>query len=85
MKDTKDMTNEEFMANLMTPDSYYGELVQVVILGCLQRGLDEFLNNKDEIIWDYKANLVLGRASVNMMKWIECCEEVKQRIEEKYS
>jgi hypothetical protein len=86
MKDTKEMTNDEFMSHLMTGYNKHGALVQMVVLDCLQRGLDHYISHKDEILADQKAEREAGKMSfINMEAWVACCEETKQRIEDKYS
>ena len=86
MKDTKDMTNEEFMSHLMTGYNTHGPLVQMVILDCLQRGLNEYIENEDMILEEEQARREDGRISlVNMEAWLSCCKETLNRIEEKYS
>ena len=86
MKDTKDMTNDEFMSHLMTGYNTHGPLVQMVVLGCLQRGLNEYIENEDMILEEEQARREDGRISlVNMEAWLSCCKETLNRIEEKYS
>jgi hypothetical protein len=86
MKDTKHMTNDEFMTHLMTGYSKHGALVQMVILDCLQHGLDHYISHKDQILEEHNKSREDGRVSlINMEAWVACCEETKQRIEEKYS
>jgi hypothetical protein len=79
-----DMTNDQFMTHLMTGYSKHGALVQMVVLDCLQRGLDYYIEAKDEIL-EYHENGREGISLINMKAWVECCEETKQRIDEKYS
>ena len=82
---TKDMTNEEFMEHLMTGYSKHGELVQLVILDCLQRGLNHYISRKLKILEEHNNPREDGRIPlINMEAWIECCEETKKRINEKY-
>jgi hypothetical protein len=82
--DLKDMTNDEFMSHLMTGYSKHGALVQAVVLDCLQHGLDHYISHKKEILEEHRKPD--GRISlINMEAWVECCEETKQRIDEKYS
>ena len=50
MNDIKDMTNDEFISHLMTGYNKHGALVQMVILDCLQRGLNEYISHKDELL-----------------------------------
>ncbi len=70
----------------MTGYNKHGALVQMVVMDCLQKGLDQYIENKDEILADYKANCEAGKFSfVNMEAWVSCCEETMQRIQEKYS
>ena len=86
MKDVKEMTNDEFMSHLMTGYNNHGPLVQMVVLDCLQRGLDHYISHKDEILAEHDKSRKDGRISlINMKAWVECCEETKQRIEDKYS
>jgi hypothetical protein len=86
MKDTKDMTNDEFMSHLMTGYNTHGPLVQMVVLDCLQRGLNEYIENEDMILEEEQARREDGRISlVNMEAWLSCCKETLNRIEEKYS
>jgi len=86
MDNIKEMTNDEFISHLMTGYNKHGALVQMVVMDCLQKGLDQYIENKDEILADYKANCEAGKFSfMNMEAWVACCEETKQRIEEKYS
>ena len=86
MKDIKEMTNDEFMSHLMTGYNNHGPLVQMVVLDCLQRGLDHYISHKDEILEEHNKPREDGRIPlINMKAWVECCEETKQRIEDKYS
>ena len=86
MKDVKEMNNTQFMAHLMDGYSKHGVLVQMVVIDCLQRGLDHYISHKDEILADQKAEREAGKMSfINMEAWVACCEETKQRIEDKYS
>ena len=82
-----DMTNDQFMTHLMTGYSKHGALVQMVILDCLQRGLDHYIEAKDEILEDERKRRENGSgiSLINMEAWVECCEETKQRINEKYN
>ena len=50
MKDIKKMTNGEFMKELVEEYSKYGALAQMVVLDCLQKGLDNYLENKEVIL-----------------------------------
>ena len=85
MKDIKDMTNDEFMVQLMT-FSKYGALSQMVVLDCLQKGLDNYIENKEAILEQATKDREAGKISfVNMEAWIACCEETKQRIDDKYN
>jgi len=84
--DIKDMTNDEFMSHLMTGYSKHGALIQMVVLDCLQKGLDHYIEIKDELLENDAKMREEGKVSfVNMEAWIACCEETKQRIDEKYS
>jgi len=87
MQNTQDMTNGEFMEHLMEGYSKHGALVQMVVLDCLQRGLDHYISQKDEILEDERKRREDGGAVslINMQAWVECCEETQQRIDEKYS
>ena len=86
MDNIKQMTNAEFLTHLTEGYSKYGALVQMVVIDCLQKGLDQYIENKDAILADYKANCEAGKFSfVNMEAWVACCEETLNRIEEKYS
>ena len=87
MGNTKDMTNDEFINHLMTAYSKHGALVQVVVLDCLQRGLDHYIEAKAEILEDERKRRENGSgiSLVNMEAWIACCEETQQRINEKYN
>ena len=86
MKDTKDMTNDEFISHLMTGYNKHGALVQMVIIDCLQRGLDHYIDAKEQILEDAQKSREDGRISlINMKAWVSCCEETMQRIEAKYS
>ena len=87
MQNTQNMTNGEFMEHLMEGYSKHGALVQMVVLDCLQRGLDHYISQKDEILEDERKRREDGGAVslINMEAWVSCCEETKQRIDEKYS
>lgn len=86
MNNIKDMTNTEFLAHIMDHGSKHGALVQMVIMDCLQKGLDNYIDNKDAILEQAEADRKAGKFSfVNMEAWVACCEETKQRIEEKYN
>ena len=86
MDNIKDMTNDEFISHLMTGYSKYGALVQMVIIDCLQKGLNEYIQAEDEIIAKMREDEANGRYSfVNMESWIGCCKETKERMNEKYN
>ena len=58
----------------------------MVIMDCLQRGLNDYIDNKEQILADYNASRESGKISLmNMEAWVACCEDTKQRIEDKYS
>lgn len=85
-KTIKQMTNDEFVSHLMTGYNPHGALVQSVIIDCLQKGLDQYIEAKEQIIEQHNAEREDGKISlVNMKAWVECCEETKRRIDEKYS
>ena len=82
MNDIKDMTNDEFISHLMTGYNKHGALVQMVILDCLQRGLDHYISHKDELLAEDARIREQGKISlINHEAWVSCCEETKQRIE----
>ena len=86
MDNIKDMTNDEFISHLMTGYNKHGALVQMVVLDCLQRGLSQYIEAKDEILEDWNKPREDGRISLmNMEAWVSCCEETMQRIQEKYN
>jgi uncharacterized protein YjgD (DUF1641 family) len=86
MNNIKDMTNTEFLAHIMDHGSKHGALVQMVIMDCLQKGLNNYIHNKDAILEQAEADRKAGKFSfVNMEAWVACCEETKQRIEDKYN
>ena len=87
MNDIKDMTNDEFISHLMTGYNKHGALVQMVIIDCLQRGLDHYISAKDEILEDERKRRENGSgiSLINMEAWVSCCEDTQQRINEKYS
>ena len=86
MKDIKKMTNGEFMEHLVEGYSKYGALAQMVVLDCLQKGLDSYLENKEVILEQAAKDREAGKISfVNMEAWIGCCEETQQRINDKYN
>ena len=73
MKDIKDMTNDEFISHLMTGYNKHGALVQMVIIDCLQRGLDHYISHKEKILEEHRKPD--GRISlINMEAWVDCCE-----------
>ena len=86
MNNIQDMTNDEFISHIMTGYSKHGALVQMVLIDCLQKGLDNYIDNKDAILAQAEADRKAGKMSlVNMEAWVACCEDTKQRIEEKYN
>ena len=86
MNNIQDMTNTEFLAHIMDHGSKHGALVQMVIMDCLQKGLNNYIHNKDAILEQAEADRKAGKFSfVNMEAWVACCEETKQRIEDKYN
>jgi len=86
MDNIKDMTNTEFLTHLMEGYSKYGALVQMVVIDCLQRGLNEYIENEDMILEEAEAMRESGRISlINMEAWVACCKETLNRIENKYS
>ena len=86
MNNIQDMTNDEFISHLMTGYSKHGALVQMGLIDCLQKGLDNYIDNKDAILEQAEADRKAGKFSfVNMEAWVACCEDTKQRIEDKYN
>ena len=86
MDNIKDMTNDEFISHLMTGYNPHGPPVQMVIMDCLQRGLDHYISHKEEILEEHNKSREDGRISlINMEAWVSCCEETKKRIEDKYN
>ena len=86
MNNIQDMTNDEFISHLMTGYSKHGALVQMVVIDCLQRGLDHYIDAKEQILEQHNKSREDGRISfINMEAWVACCEDTKQRIEEKYN
>jgi len=84
--DIKDMTNDEFISHLMTGYNKHGALVQMVVIDCLQRGLDHYISAKEEILEDERKRREDGRISlINMEAWVAFCEDTQQRIEDKYN
>ena len=86
MNNIQDMTNSEFVAHIMEFGSKHGAMVQMVVMDCLQKGLDHYIDIKDELLeQDAKMREEGGIPFINMEAWVACCEETKQRIEEKYN
>jgi len=86
MNNIQDMTNDEFISHLMTGYSKHGALVQMVVIDCLQRGLDHYIDAKEQILEEHNKPREDGRIPlINMEAWVECCEETMERIQEKYS
>ena len=87
MDNIKDMTNDEFISHLMTGYNKHGALVQMVVIDCLQRGLDHYISHKDEILEDERKRRENGGgiSLINMEAWVSCCEDTQQRINDKYS
>jgi polyhydroxyalkanoate synthesis regulator protein len=86
MKNIQNMTNTEFVAHLMDFGSKYGAMVQMVVIDCIQKGLDEYIQAEDKIIAKMKEDEANGRYSfVNMEAWVACCKETKKRMNEKYN
>ena len=86
MDNIKGMTNTEFLTHLMEGYSKYGALVQMVVIDCLQKGLNEYIENEDMILEEAEAMRESGRISlINMEAWVACCKETLNRIENKYS
>ena len=85
MDNIKDMTNDEFISHLMTGYNKHGALVQMVVLDCLERGLDHYIEHKEELL-EYDAKMrEEGKISlINHEAWVSCCEDTKRRISEKY-
>jgi len=83
----KSLTHEHTkQLKLHNHDNSHGPLVQMVVLDCLQRGLDHYISHKDEILEEHKKSREDGRISlINMQAWVECCEATQRRINEKYS
>ena len=87
MGNTKEMTNDEFINHLMTGYSKHGALVQLVVIDCLQRGLDHYIDAKEQILEDERKRRENGSgiSLINMEAWVACCEETQNRINEKYN
>ena len=86
MNKINEMTNAEFMQELMEGYSKYGAMAQMVVMDCVQRGINDYIDNKEQILETYNKNKKDGKVSfVNMEAWVGCCEELNQRLKEKYT
>ena len=81
------MRNAEFISHLMTAYSKDGATVQMVVIDCLQRGLDHYISAKGEILEDERKRRENGGgvSLINMEAWVSCCEDTQQRINDKYN
>ena len=71
MNNIQDMTNDEFISHLMTGYSKHGALVQMVVIDCLQRGLDHYIDAKEQILEEHSKSREDGRISlINMEAWV---------------
>lgn len=85
MTDTSNMTNTEFVQHIMN-FSKHGALSQMVVIDCLQRGLEHYISHKQEILEADKAKRKEGKISlINMEAWVSCCEDNLERIQQKYN
>ena len=79
------MTNTEFVQHIMN-FSKHGALSQMVVIDCLQRGLEHYISHKEEILEADKAKREEGKISlINMEAWVSCCEDNLARIQQKYN
>ena len=86
MDNIKDMTNDEFISHLMTGYNKHGALVQMVVMDCLQRGLDHYIDAKDEILERHNEDREDGKISlINMEAWVSCCERTQATNQDKYN
>ena len=84
MNNIQDMTNDEFISHLMTGYSKHGALVQMVVIDCLQRGLDHYIDAKEQILEEHNKSREDGRISlINKKAWVACCGGTQQRTEDK--
>ena len=85
MTDTSNMTNTECVQHIMN-FSKHGALSQMVVIDCLQRGLEHYISHKEEILEADKAKREEGKISlINMEAWVSCCEDNLARIQQKYN
>ncbi len=84
MNNIQDMTNDEFISHLMTGYSKHGALVQMVVIDCLQRGLDHYIDAKEQIL-EHNKSREDGRISSSTWRHGWRVARTKQRIEDKYN
>lgn len=84
-KEVKELTNAEFMNELMTGYSEYGAMVQFVVMSSLQNGLEDYVKHKDGMLAEYEASIKGGSMPlVNMHAFYGCVEETLKRFTDRF-
>ena len=84
-KEVKELTNAEFMNELMTGYSEYGAMVQFVVMSSLQNGLEDYMKHKDGMLAEYESSIKGGSMPlVNMNAFYGCVEETLKRFTDRF-
>ena len=84
-KETKQMTNAEFVQELMEGYNPHGALAQMVVIDALAKGLELIVSGKDELLKTYDKDQADGKFSfIHIPSWVDCAEGLLDEVNQKY-
>jgi hypothetical protein len=83
MKKLNEMTNEEFLSHQVNY-SKYGMMSTIVLFECIQKGVDEVLENKEAYLKEAEEDEKNGKISlVHVPTFIKAVEELNERLQQR--
>ncbi len=75
MKTPKDLTNTEFVQELM---EYNSPLVQLFVIEALTKWSEMIVDNEEDVIKELENTMIHGPS------WVDAAKTVKEKLDEKY-
>lgn len=84
--DYSQMTNTEFVNELMDGYSEHGALQQMVMIDAIEKGLEAILEHKETVVKEYNEQKAAGKFHfINLEAWMQCAEAIQSKFRNKYN